>query len=149
MWFLIKGSIFFAAVLVVLSYFSNRPVGETDAAGGVQMGDAISAATGAYSYIAGLCAEKPDVCAKGSETLSVLGARAAEGAHVAFELLDSHFGDDKDKVATQAATPAKDVALKRDPTPFPPATGPVTQSIASSDPISTGTVPLPLKRPHP
>jgi hypothetical protein len=151
MWFLIKGSIFFAAVLVVLSYFSNRPVGETDAAGTVQMGDAISAATGAYSYIAGLCAEKPDVCAKGAETLSVLGVRAAEGAHVAFELLDSHFGDNKEKAANGTAGPTRDVALKRDPdpTPFPPAGQPVTQSIASSDPISTGTVPLPLKRPHP
>lgn len=165
MWFLIKGSLFFAAVLVVLSYFSNRPVGETEGAGAVQMGDAISAATGAYSYIAGLCAEKPDVCQKGAETLSVLGARAAEGAHVAFELLDNQFGDKANgdragKDETASATPSRDVVkelvsktmpLKADPdpTPYPAASGPVTQSIAVSDRIFTGSVPLPLKRPHP
>ncbi|AYD00163.1 DUF5330 domain-containing protein [Neorhizobium sp. NCHU2750] len=155
MWFLIKGSIFFAAVLVVLSYFSNRPVNQSEGAQTVQVGDAISAATGAYSYIAGLCAEKPDVCQKGAETLSVLGARAAEGAHVAFELLDSQFGDKKDKTASAATIQSRDVAqvpaMKHDPnpTPFPVAAGPVTQSIPASDPIYTGTVPLPLKRPHP
>lgn len=146
MWFLIKGSVFFAAVLVVLSYFSNRPLAVSEGAGAVQMGDAISAATGAYSYIAGLCAEKPDVCEKGAETLSVLGVRAAEGAHVAFQLLDSHFN------GKQAADTA-DVALKQDPDPTPfPADAVRTQSIASSTPIHTGSVPpasvpLPQRRP--
>lgn len=143
MWFLIKGSVFFAAVLVVLSYFSNRSLDVKEGAGAVEMGDAISAATGAYSYIAGLCAEKPDVCEKGAETLSVLGVRAAEGAHVAFELLDSHFNNkpaDGGKLA--------DVALKQDPDPTPfPADAVKTQSIASPAPIHTGSVPLPLKRP--
>ncbi len=141
MWFMIKGSIFFAAVLVVLSYFSTRPLAVSEGAGAVEMGDAISAATGAYSYIAGLCAEKPDVCEKGAETLSVLGVRAAEGAHVAFELLDSHFGN---KPANNTA----DMALKQDPDPTPfPADAVNTQSIASPAPIHTGSVPLPLKRP--
>lgn len=143
MWFLIKGSIFFAAVLVVLSYFSNRPLTANENAGALQMGDAISAATGAYSYIAGLCAEKPDVCEKGVETLSVLGVRAAEGAHVAFELLDSHFNS---KPADGSAL--ANVALKQDPDPTPfPADAVRTQSIASPAPIHTGSVPLPLKRP--
>lgn len=147
MWFLIKGSVFFAAVLVVLSYFSNRPLDVNEGAGAVQMGDAISAATGAYSYIAGLCAEKPDVCEKGAETLSVLGIRAAEGAHVAFELLDSHFNSKPDD------SKAADLAMKQDPDPTPyPADAVKTQSIASSAPIHTGSVPpasvpLPLKRP--
>lgn len=137
MWFLIKGSIFFAAVLVVLSYFSNRPLALSEGTDAVQMGDAISAATGAYSYIAGLCAEKPDVCEKGAETLSVLGVRAAEGAHVAFELLDSHFN-----------SKSTDVALKQDPDPTPfPADAVKTQSIASPASIHTGSVPLPLPRP--
>lgn len=146
MWFLIKGSVFFAAVLVVLSYFSNRPLAVPEGAGAVQMGDAISAATGAYSYIAGLCAEKPDVCEKGAETLSVLGVRAAEGAHVAFQLLDSHFNG-------RRAADTADVALKQDPDPTPfPADAVKTQSIASSMPIHTGSVPpasvpLPQRRP--
>lgn len=145
MWFLIKGSIFFAAVLVVLSYFSNRPLAVSEGAGAVEMGDAISAATGAYSYIAGLCAEKPDVCEKGAETLSALGIRAAEGAHVAFELLDSHFGN---KSADKLADNSGDLALKQDPDPTPfPADAVKTQSIASPAQIHTGSVPLPLKRP--
>ncbi len=131
MWFLIKGSVWFAAVLVVLSYFSSRPVTESQGAGAIEMSDALSAATGAYTYLAAICSEKPDVCEKGAETLSVIGVRATEGARVAFELLDNQFG----------AKPAQ-VALQQDPDPAPfPAAEP------QADPIATGTVPLPLKRP--
>jgi hypothetical protein len=148
MWFLIKGSVWFAAVLVVLSYFSNDSVTRTEGANALEIGTAISAATEAYSYVTAICAEKPDVCQKGGETLSALGIRATEGARVAFELLDNQFGN-KQPVGAEPETNAADVALQQDPdpTPFPADPATTTRSIATSDPISTGTVPLPLKRP--
>jgi hypothetical protein len=145
MFSLIKGMIFFAFVLVALSYFSDKPAAVTESANAIEMGDAISAATGAYAYISAICGERPEVCEKGSETLSALGVRATEGARVAFQLLDKQFGD------SAAVQPAADVALKQDPdpTPFPTGTIAPSQAAVHSDPISTGTVPLPLKRPHP
>ena len=138
MWFLFKGSVFFAAVLVALSYLSPKPMIETAGASGVEIGDAISAATGAYSYLAAMCAEKPDVCEKGGESISALGVRATEGARVAFELLDKQFG-----------AQAEDVALRQDPDPTPLPTGSVniTVSSAPSDELATGAIPLPMKRP--
>ena len=138
MWFLFKGSVFFAAILVVLSYFGSKPPMEGIAADGVEIGDAISAATGAYTYLTALCMEKPDVCEKGGETISALGVRATEGARVAFELLDKQFG-----------AQAEDVALRQDPDPTPLPTGSVniTVSSAPSDERATGAIPLPMKRP--
>jgi hypothetical protein len=145
MWSLIKGSIFFGAVLVALSFLSDKPATVTEGASAIEVGDAISAATGAYTYLSALCGERPEVCEKGSETLSALGIRATEGARVAFQLLDKQFGDGASgqKVA--------DIALSEDPdpTPFPTGTIEPAQAAVLSDPISTGTVPLPLKRPHP
>jgi hypothetical protein len=142
MWFLIKGSIFFAAVLVALSYFGNEPVARTNTEGGLEVGDAVFAATEAYGYVTAICAEKPDVCAKGAETLSALGVRATEGARVAFELLDKQFGN---------AAPTN-VALTQDPdpTPFPAVvdtTSTATIPYQPAEPVAAGAIPLPLKRP--
>jgi hypothetical protein len=139
MWFLIKGTFWFAAVLVVLSYFSGRPMIENNGTSALEVAGALSAATEAYQYVSALCSEKPEVCEKGSETFSALGVRAKEGALVAFELLDGHFGSGK-KVA--------DTALLADPepTPFP---GKQAQAAAApeADVILTGTIPVPQKRP--
>jgi hypothetical protein len=135
MWFLIKGSIWFAAVLVVLSYFSNRPAIDTQGASALQVSDAFSAATQAYQYVSAICTEKPDVCAKGAETFSALGVRATEGARVAVEILDKQFGGKQTAVAEKADP---------DPTPFPTKTAELS---TVSDQMFTGTVPLPQKRP--
>ncbi len=136
MWFLIKGSVFFAAVLVVLSYFSTKPAAEIDGAKTIQVGDAVTAATQAYQYLSAICLEKPDVCQKGAETFSALGVRATEGARVAFELLDKQFNSADAALATR---------VDPDPAPFP------AKAMASATPVSdhvfTGTVPLPQKRP--
>lgn len=141
MWFLIKGSVWFAAVLVVLSYFSNRPATETGGAQALQVANAFQAASEAYQYVSAICTEKPDVCEKGAETVSVLGVRAKEGARVAFELLDKQFGSANNPDATVTADP--------NPTPMPAKL--VEAAAAPSDTISTGTikgnVPIPQKRP--
>lgn len=134
MWFLIKGGVWFALVLVVLSYFSSRPVVETKSASGIEMQDAVSAATQAYQYLTAICTEKPDVCEKGAETFSALGQRAKEGARVAFELLDSQFADEVPVVADGSK-----------PQPMPDT--PLAADTISTGTISAGAVPFPQKRP--
>lgn len=140
MWFLIKGSVFFAAVLVVLSYFSSKPPAEIEGARALQVGDAVTAATQAYQYLSAICSEKPDVCEKGAETFAALGVRATEGARVAFELLDKQFGDKQMPVVAEQADP--------EPTPFPGRLAAAsTGAIPTSDPAFTGAVPVPQRRP--
>jgi hypothetical protein len=143
MWFLIKGSVFFAAVLVVLSYFSAEPAADDANISPLQVADAVSAASGAYQYISAICSERPEVCEKGADTLAVIGVRAKEGARVAYELLDKHFGDGQ---------PA--LAMKSDPDATPMPSGSLSDiSIETprGEQVATGAIPrnipVPLKRP--
>lgn len=143
MWFLIKGSVYFGIGLVALSYFSAHSGEGGNGAQPLDMGSAITAATGAYDYVSSICVEKPDVCIKGGETFTALGFRAKEGARVAFEFLDSHLADDGKTASTET--------LVSDP-----ASQPMPQKVASAetqtaDRVFTGTVinvPVPMKRPH-
>jgi hypothetical protein len=158
MWFLIKTSVVFAAGLVVLSYFSSHPPAPTDnAAGQLQLADAFTAATGAYTYLSGLCSEKPEVCVKGGETFTALAIRAKEGARVAYEFLDRQLAPVEQDATASAAPAAPSSAML----PLMPkltltsAPGqPLPQKIAevegrrSTDSVVTGTVPLPQKRPE-
>jgi len=142
MWFLIKGSFWFAAVLVVLSYFSARPVTENQGANALQVADAFSAATEAYQYVSAICSEKPEVCEKGAETFSALGVRAKEGALVAFELLDKQFGGPDTKKEAVTA-----LISDPDPAPMPGKPTEAAATTATPDKIFTGTIPVPQKRP--
>lgn len=164
MWFLIKGSFWFGLVLVLLSFFSGES--PTDSQPKLQFSDAFVAATGAYDYVTGMCGEKPEVCVKGAEAMAALGHRAREGARVAYELLDSRFGDDAAKPAvaanahnvpiapvaalapanaeTQSVAQERTAALNQ-PMPYRP---PVDDGDdAVSDAVTTGTIPLPTPRP--
>ncbi|MDP9808806.1 hypothetical protein J2W42_001648 [Rhizobium tibeticum] len=162
MWFLIKGSFWFGLVLVLLSFFSGES--STGPQPKLQVSDAFVAATGAYDYVTGMCGEKPEVCVKGAETMTALGHRAREGARVAYELLDSRFGDDnavKPAVATiapsapvaalapahaQAQTAAQErTAALNQPLPYRPPVDDGGEAI--SDTVTTGTIPLPTPRP--
>ncbi|MHA7970281.1 DUF5330 domain-containing protein [Rhizobium sp. CAU 1783] len=135
MWFLIKGTFWCSMTLVVLSFFGSQPSEPTAGEQRLEVGDAIAAATGAYQYLSAICVEKPEVCEKGAETLTVLGKRAREGALVAYQLLDSQFADETE----EAAKPALAAAEPVEPTTV-------------SDIITTGTVvpsPRPAKGPKP
>lgn len=152
MWFLIKGTFWFAMVLVVLSYVGTPEDEQVAQAPGIEIGGAIAAATGAYSYISGLCVEKPDVCVKGAETLTALGQRAKAGAYVAYQILDEKLADTGPSTAT---VPATELAAD--------GTNAANEMMeAASDAIFTGTVdagaatareplvlhvPVPLRRP--
>lgn len=100
MWFLIKGSFWTTATLVVLSFLGNQPESAPETAPRMEVSDAIGAGIEAYGYISGLCAEKPDVCAKGAEAFVAIQHRARDGARVAYQIIDRHMAD---KTETAAA----------------------------------------------
>lgn len=134
MWFLIKGTFWFTLVLVALSFIGSNQNSQSTAASQFQMANAISAATGAYDYLSGLCSTKPDVCVKGAQTLSAIGERAREGALVAYQLLNSHFGDGQ---ATANATSGATQGVSQGNATGDKEAGP------SADHVVTGSVPHP------
>ncbi|MCJ8507541.1 DUF5330 domain-containing protein [Rhizobium lemnae] len=152
MWFLFKTSVVFGMGLVVLSYFSTHTPDAGEAgANQLQLAEAISAASGAYSYISSLCTEKPEVCEKGGEAFVALTARAKEGARVAFEFLDKQLAEEQAAqpklAANAAANTVTNTVAKPDLQPMPPKPS-ADRTSASSDAVVTGTVvPLPMKRP--
>lgn len=136
MWFAIKGTFWFSLVLVLLPIFDKETATKLQGAPQVEITDALSAASGAYEYVSALCTEKPEVCAKGSETFTALGYRAREGARIAYEFLDNRFRDDgNEKTASLAADSNEASALD--------------QAMPTiDDDVVTGTViPLPKKKP--
>ena len=155
MWFLFKTSVVFGMGLVVLSYFSTHTPDAGEAgANQLQLTEAISAASGAYSYISSLCTEKPEVCEKGGEAFVALTARAKEGARVAFEFLDKQLAEEK---AGQPKLAANAVGNTLGNAAGNPPGNTVTNTVArpdlqpmppKPDAVVTGTVvPLPMKRP--
>ncbi|WP_132955568.1 DUF5330 domain-containing protein [Rhizobium sp. BK251] len=143
MYFLIRTAFWFSLVLVALPLFSTQSTERLENDPKVEFSDAFSAASGAYDYLSGMCSEKPDVCIKGAETFTALGYRAREGARLAYEFLDSQFGDKLDD-----GQPAKKAAALQQPMPPMPA-----EPIAGqhADNVVTGTVatgvPVPLPKP--
>lgn len=173
MWLFIKGSFWFSLVLVLLPVFSGVSSQRLADAPPVEMSDAFAAASGAYDYLSNICAEKPDVCEKGSKTFTALGYRAKEGARVAFDYLNTKFvdnptnqaaadqqaapalaeapalaplGNEKSaEIAVESGVAAQPFPAKLDPNAPKPYRPPVT------DKVVTGTVlkhiPIPLARP--
>lgn len=138
---LIKGTFWFCVVLVVLPFFDGEAQKKLEGAPQVEAADAVTAATGALSYIGEMCSQRPEVCIKGAETVSALGNRAKEGALVAYKLLDKNFSD---KPAANAAAKAETA----------PNVAEATRSIPAAaeqplpDAVVTGTViPVPSARP--
>ncbi|MGV3553164.1 DUF5330 domain-containing protein [Rhizobium sp.] len=135
MWFLIKAGFWFSLVLVMLPIFDQDATDRLSKEKGVELTDALGAAAGVISYATDLCAQKPDVCIKGAETVSTLGVRAREGARVAYTYLDTQFTD-------EAAVKAAD-AVK---------TGTVTTEASKTTELIEGlpdidTIPIPRPRP--
>jgi hypothetical protein len=158
MWFLIKTAFWFSLVLMLLPIFSSQSTVRTQNDPQVQVGDAMTAATGAFSYVTSLCSEKPDVCVKGGATLTALGYRAREGALVAYQMIDHQLsGKGADKTADagmnsakqQVASVASEVDPAMQPMPAKPAAAPVPAN-DNGDTVFTGTiihVPVPMRRP--
>ncbi|MFM2278369.1 MAG: hypothetical protein RLZZ444_600 [Pseudomonadota bacterium] len=124
MWFLIRAAFWFSLVLVMLPIFDKEAASRLEQEKGVELTDALGAAAGAISYVSDLCAEKPDVCVKGAETVSGLGSRAREGARIAYTYLDTQFSEDKaqaptDDVTTGTVVAGQDGVIIPVPTPRP------------------------------
>lgn len=176
MWWLIKGSFWFSLVLVLLPFLNAGSAGRLANAPPVEMADAFGAVTGAYTYLSGLCDEKPDVCEKGAKTFTALGYRAKEGAFVAYQYLNEQFSDTPADAApekavaeanTGGAKPSLAAALTEaaaevavtggvafQPMPsVPDGKGPKPYRPPVADTVVTGSlparVPVPLPRPNP
>ena len=172
MWWMIKGSFWFSLVLVLLPFLSSGSAGRLANAPPVEMADAFAAATGAYTYLSGLCSEKPDVCEKGAKTFTALGYRAKEGAFVAYEYLNEQFADApgkeaQPKLAAAPQSPSLAVAFAEksaeeaveggvafQPLPsMPSGHKPQAYRPPVADKVVTGSlparVPVPLPRPNP
>lgn len=139
MWFLIKGTFWFTLVLVVLSYIGGPSQGTGAGKPQFELANAISAATGAYDYLSGLCGQKPDVCVKGAETFQAIGIRAREGALVAYQLLNRQFGGDghgegKVDALKPGAAAGGDATLTEAADALP------ARAVAGEDKMVTGTV---------
>ncbi len=93
MWFMIRGIFWFSLVLLLLPIFSKAPEPDLATAPKVDVGDAVSVASEALSYVGAICSEKPEVCVKGAETVEALGHRAKLGARIAYDYLDDTFAD--------------------------------------------------------
>lgn len=148
MWFLIKSTVFICLTLVTLSFFGTQEDGKSNLSVS-GMTDAVLSAGEIVHYMSGICIEKPDVCVKGAETLSMLSERTRDGAKVALQLLEGQLGDTGSKTT--------------DPKPVIPSTVELAKSQPASDEmadtIQTGTIakpelplnelriPVPLKRP--
>lgn len=152
MWFLIKTAFWFSLVLMLLPVFSSSGTPRAPDAPQVQVGDAVTAATGVFQYVTSLCSEKPDVCVKGGATLTALGYQAREGALVAYQMIDHQLsGKPGDKTANAGTTNAREQVASAAPPadaemqPMPP-----KPANDNGDPVFTGTivhVPVPMRRP--
>lgn len=143
MWFLIKAAFWFSMVLVMLPIFDQDATDRLSQTKGVELTDALGAAAGVISYASDLCAQKPDVCVKGAETVSTLGVRAREGARVAYTYLDTQFADED---ATDAADAVKTGTVAGKVAPSETVAG---KTEAARDRLpAIDTVPIPLPRPR-
>ncbi|MBD9371490.1 DUF5330 domain-containing protein [Rhizobium sp. ARZ01] len=138
MWFLIKGAFWFSLVLVLLPLFDHDATTKLEQGPAVELGDTVSAASEAITYLSAMCLQKPDVCEKGAETFVALGHRAREGARVAYKLLDSQFADPAENTA------AAEAALEQ---PLPALADAADDTEA--DNVVTGTIAIPSRRPDP
>ena len=137
MWFLIKGTFWFSMVLVLLPFIDGASTKNLENAPAVEIGDTLSAASEAITYLGAICLEKPDVCEKGAETFVALGHRAREGARIAYTFLDTQFAE------TGEAEPARLAEALDQPLPE------LTQAAAevNADDVVTGTIAVPTRRP--
>lgn len=151
MWFLIKGAFWFSLVLVLLPLFDTDATQKLEQGPAVELGDTVSAASEAISYLSAMCLQKPDVCEKGAETFVALGHRAREGAHVAYKMLDSQFADPAEQTAAlDQPLPEAAVADAAEADADSVVTGTVAaKPAASGKDAMLETIAIPTPRPDP
>lgn len=93
MWTLLKGAFWFSLVLVALPLFSPESSERLETGPTFESTGSASAAMALYEDVITICEREPEVCDVGTHTIGVLGARAKEGARIAYNFLDNQFGD--------------------------------------------------------
>jgi hypothetical protein len=91
MGFLIKSAFWLSLVLLFIPFDAVDGRQQADTVGPVE---AFLAAGEAAGDVANMCQRKPEVCTVGRDALHTIGIRAREGAKLAYEMLDRHFGKD-------------------------------------------------------
>jgi len=89
MGFLIRCIFWLSLVLLVIPIRTGEEGSETTTVGAIQ---AFFAVRGAVEDITGICERKPDVCETGRAALHTIGARAREGARMAYEIMGDEEG---------------------------------------------------------
>jgi hypothetical protein len=117
MGFIIRSVFWLSLVLLLIPFGGGGGEGKEDMVSPVE---ALLAARSAIQDVTGMCERKPEVCVTGKAALHTIGVRAREGARIAYEALDSHYGDNATEGATELAA--------RDPVADIIATGSVPES---------------------
>jgi hypothetical protein len=90
MGFIIRSVFWLSLVLLLIPFGGTGGDGQEDVVSPVE---ALLAARGAIQDVTGMCERKPEVCETGKAALHTIGVRAREGARIAYEALDSQYGD--------------------------------------------------------
>ena len=106
MFFLIRMAFWFSLVLLVLPLDVGTDPETGESVSPVQ---AFFAAREAVFDVADICERKPYVCETGVAAFQTIGARAREGARIAFELIDDDLGQ-PDAATTTGGIPAQPAA---------------------------------------
>ena len=105
MWTLIKGAFWFSLVLIALPLFNPESSDRLAEGPKFETAGSMSAAWALYDDVTSICEREPQVCEVGSHTIGVLGARAKEGARIAYQYLDDKFGEETPDELTTASIP--------------------------------------------
>ncbi len=136
MWFLIKSAFWFTVVLMLLPLADPATQATSGRQPQVRIGATVEAATSALDDLTGICKRRPDVCKTGGETLAALGARARDGALVAYQFLDGRFGGSRsENVITGTVAPGNGAATQE------------PDALASVD-VAATAVPVPMPAPR-
>ena len=105
MWTLIKGTFWFSLVLIALPLFNSESSDRLEQGPQFETAGSMAAIWALYDDVTSICEREPHVCEVGTHTVGVLGARAKEGARIAYQYLDSQFGADSADDLTTASIP--------------------------------------------
>ena len=100
MGFIIRSVFWLSLVLLLIPLGGGGSGSQEDVVSPVE---ALLAARGAIQDVTGMCERKPEVCETGKAALHTIGVRAREGARIAYEALDSRYGEDVPEAASDVA----------------------------------------------
>lgn len=112
MGFLIKMAFWFSVVLLLLPL-------DSDGGPGINPLQAFFAAKEAVGDVAGICERKPEVCEVGKAAMQTIGARAKEGARIAYEMLEEN-GSSAPAADIDSLLDAEDIAAAGSQAPAAP-----------------------------